>query len=142
MALDAYKTIKSNPTKSSVYGSLAVFVYGCAKNNPNFNDFTDQLKHSAQKVSLVPVDAQSPTTVEYLKMLERSQNDETLRITSLGLFSIMWIDDYAEGLATYDATCEYLKPELKSFHERIIDVGWWNNWWNLQKMLKDYDVNF
>lgn len=97
---------------------------------------------SEQLVSLVSVQSQRPETVKYLKMIEQSQNEDTLRITSCGLFSIMWIDDFAFELSTYDAKCDYLQPEFKTFHERIIDIGWMNTWWNLEKQLKNYDINF
>lgn len=87
-------------------------------------------------------DSQNPKSSEYLKMLVRSQNNDTLRVTSLGFFSIMWLDDNAADLSTYGAKCDYLQPEFENFHERIIDIGWLDNWWNLEKNLKDYDINF
>lgn len=142
VALDSFKTIKANPLKSSVYGSIAVFLYSCGKTNPDRRTFHEQLKQSQGLTALVMPEMQNPESVEYMRMLERSQNTDTLRITSLGMFSIMWIADNASGLSTFDAKCDYLQPELATFHERIIDIGWWNNWWNLSKKLKDYDVNY
>lgn len=142
VSIDSVKTIKAKPLKSAVYGSLGAFIYGCSKTNPDWNNFTEQIRRCENEVALVPLESQNPAAVEYLKMLNRCNNNETLRITSFGLFSLLWIDNYASSQATYDATCEYLKPELRNFHERIIDIGWWNNWWNLQRMMKDYDVNF
>lgn len=142
VAVDSYKSIRSNPMKSTVYGSFGVFLYGCCKTNPSYREFTEQLKKSEQLIALVMPDSQNPKSAEYVKMLVRSQNNDTLRITSLGFFSIMWLDDNASVLSTYGAKCDYLQPEFESFHERIIDIGWLNNWWNLEKQLKDYDVNF
>ena len=128
--------------KSAVYGSLGVFIYSCCKTNPNQQNFIEKLRKSENEVALVPVDHQNPSSVSYLKMLNQHSNNETLRITSLGLFSIMWIDNFASSQATFDATCDYLKPEMKNFHERIVDVGVFNNWWNLHRLMKDFDVNF
>lgn len=102
----------------------------------------EQFKVCQQNVSLVTLKEQNPTAVEYLKLLERRKNDDTLRITSIGFFSLLWIDDNASQLSTFDAKCEYLQPELLSFHERVVDIGFWNNWWNLDRKMKDYDVNF
>lgn len=134
--------MKAKPLKSSIYGSIGLFLYGCAKTNPDKRDFTDQLQHSQGLVALVTPDLQNPKAVEYLKMVERSRNNDTLRIMSIGFFSIMWLDDKASSLSTFDAKCKYLQPELVTFHERVIDIGWWNNWWNLNNKLKDYDVNY
>lgn len=142
MAIDSVKTMRSKPLKSSIYASIAAGVYTCCKNNPDQRDFNEQFKNSEQQLSLVTVESQNPATIEYLKLVERSRNNDTLRITSIGLFSIMWLDDNASALSTYDATCDYLKPEFRTFYERIIDVGWMNVWWNLQKTMKDYDVNY
>lgn len=142
MAVDSVKAIRNKPLKSSVYASLAATGYTFCKNNPDKREFNEQIKQSEQQLSLVSVDSQNPATIEYLKMLERSRNNDTLRITSIGLFSIMWLDDNATALSTYDATCDYLKPELRTFHERIIDIGWMNTWWNLEKNMKDFDVNY
>lgn len=142
VGLESIKTIRANPLKSSIYGSFGAFLYGCVKNNPDHLNFLEQLTKSEQQVAMVPITAQNPVAVEYLKELERCRNNDTLRITSLGFFSIMWKHDNASALSTYDATCDYLKPELRTFHQRIIDIGFWNNWWNLEKQLKDYDVNF
>jgi Translocase of the Inner Mitochondrial membrane 29 len=142
VAIDSVKTVRNKPLKSTIYGSIGAFIYSCCKLNPDHQHFINTIQQTENEVALVPVESQNPKSVDYLKMLNRRKNDETLRITSIGLFSIMWIDDFPSNLATYDATCEYLQPEMKNFHERIIDIGWWNNWWNLQNMMKDYDVNY
>jgi hypothetical protein len=61
---------------------------------------------------------------------------------SIGLFSILWIDDFSSNLATPDAQCKYLEPAYATFHERVIDYGFLGKWWNIEKNMKDYDVNF
>lgn len=142
VAVDSVKTVREKPLKCGTYATIGAFIYGCCKTNPDNNNFIEQLKGSENSVALVQLESQNPKTTEYLKMLNRHRNDETLRITSIGLFSLMWIDDFAASLSTFDAKCEYLQPQLKTFHERIIDIGWANKWWNLEKMMKDYDVNF
>lgn len=142
VGLDTVNWIKTNPRRSAVYGAIGGFLYTSGKTNPNQNDFNEQIKKCEQLVALVPVDMHNPVTVDYLKNLERNQNLGTLRISSIGLFSIMWINDFAKDLATFDATCEYLKPEWKTFHQRIVDIGFLGNWWNLDRQLRDYDINY
>lgn len=142
VAIESAKTIRSNPTKSAMYATFGTALYGFYKTNPDQRHFTEQLRQKEQLVSLVSSDSQNPQAVSHLKLLVQNQNSETLRITSIGFFSIMWIDDNAEGLSTYDAVCEYLQPELRTFHERIIDIGWLDRWWNLEKKMNDFDVNF
>lgn len=87
-------------------------------------------------------ESRNPVSVNYMKNIEKYRNKDELRVTSLGLFSILWVADYASELATPDATCNYLKPAVATFHERIIDYGFFGRWWNIEKSMDDYDVNF
>jgi len=109
---------------------------------PDQRDFTNRLQTVEQLVGLVHSDCQNQKTSEYLKEIERCKNNDTLRMTSLGVATIMWIDDHASHLSTYDAVCEYLQPEYATFYTRILDVGFWNRWWNLERHMDEYDVNF
>lgn len=143
VGLESIKTMKSNPRKSAVYGSLGAFLCGCVLNNPDKDNFINQLLVTENFVGMVPETSQNPQAIKYLKYLNENLNKNTLRITSLGLFSVMWISDYSSNQATSDATCDYLSPEVSTFiSTRVIDIGWWNNWWNLEKLTQDYDVNF
>lgn len=142
VAIDSVKKIRAKPVKSSVYASIGALIYGSCKTNPNEQMFVEQFRKAEHQLGLVSPEMQNPSSVNYLKMIERCRNNDTLRITSVGVCSIMWIDDCASSLSTYDAKCEYLKPEWRTFHERIVDVGMWNNWWNLKKLMKNYDVNY
>lgn len=92
-------------------------------------------------IALVHPESQNQKSVKYFRYLEKCRNDDTLRVTSLGLFSILWIHDHSTKLATPDAVCKYLEPEYKTFYKRIIDIGFLNKWWNIQNNLKDYDVD-
>jgi hypothetical protein len=92
-------------------------------------------------MALVFQDSQNPSSVSYLKNIEDCRNKDSLRVLSLGLFSILWIDDYASQLATPDARCKYLEPKYSTFHERIIDWGFFGKWWKIEESMKDYDVN-
>lgn len=109
--------------------------------NPTYQTYVDQLRTAQNQLALVFVDSQNPNSVNYLKNIEAHRNKDTIRATSLGLFSILWIDDYASELATADAKCKYLEPAYATFHERIIDWGFFGKWWKIEEAMKDYDVN-
>lgn len=134
--------MKDYPVRSSVYGSIALFAYTCYKTNPNYNLFTDRMRYSQNLVSLVYPESQNPNAIKHLSYLEKCRNEDTIRITSLALFSIIWVHDFSSKLSTADAQCKYLQPELSTFKERIIDVGFMGKWWNIEKQMKDYDVNY
>lgn len=142
VAIDSIKFAKENPVRTSIYGTVGTVGYSCCKNNPDSRTYTDQLKQAQNELSMIYSEQQNPISKDYLKYIETCRNNDTLRILSLGLFSIVWIDDKASYLATPDATCKYLEPAYLTFQERIIDVGFWNRWYSLNKHMKDYDVNF
>lgn len=141
VCLETLKYVKANPVRSSIYAGIGSFAYGCYKTNPTYRTFTDQLKVAQNQIALVYEDSQNPDSVSYLKSIEKNRNTDTLRVLSLGVFSVLWIDDFASELATADATCKYLEPAYATFHERIIDWGFFGKWWNIEKSMKDYDVN-
>lgn len=142
MAKDCVKFTKENPVRASVYAGIASVAYGCGKTNPTYNSFDDQFKKSINQLALIFPTNQNPIAKNYLKYIEDCRNNDTLRYMSLGLFSILWIDDFSSDLATPDAKCKYLEPAYATFHERIIDVGAFGKFWNIEKAMKDYDVNF
>lgn len=143
VGIDSYTTIKSNPKKSIVYASFAGLMYSSYRTNPNKMDFRDQLTNIENFIGLVPESSQNPEVISYVKNLNQSISSNTVRITSLGLFSLMWIADHSVEQATFDATCKYLRPEIDTFlTDRVIGFGFWGKWWNLYKMTENYDVNY
>jgi len=75
-------------------------------------------------------------------MLERAVNQKKLRLLSLGIITLMWVDLYDEDDCTYPAICEYTSVGFLNFHERIIDVGFWNEFWRLKHKMRNYDINY
>lgn len=134
--------MKANKLRSSIYVGIGSFTFVCLKTNPNYGSFTDQLRIAQNQMALVFEDSRNQNTVNYFKYIEKCRNTDTLRVTSFGLFSILWVDDFSSELATADATCKYLKPAYATFSERIIDWGCFGKWWAIEKNMKDYDVNF
>lgn len=138
---DSVKFIKNNPVKSSIYGTIGASALTFYKTNPTYQDFTDQIRSSQNLIGLVYEDSQNLNSTRYLKFIEQCTNEERIRTTSFALFSIIWIHDYPASLSTTDAQCEYLQPQLSSYFDRIIDFGFLGKWWNIERQMKNYDVN-
>lgn len=142
VAIESIKKIKAKPVKSSIYGTIGAVLYGSALTNPDHNNFIDQFRAHENEVSMVAFDSQSKKATEYLKYLEQCKNNDVLRILSLGVVSLMWVDDHSSSLSTYDAVCEYLEPEYLTFNKRVIDIGLWGRWWNMENNMIDFDINY
>jgi hypothetical protein len=85
---------------------------------------------------------QNKQVISYLKGLEQMHNNGMIRYFSFGLFSLVWRDNYDPHLGLFEAQCDYLKPSyLEILQQRVVDVGFLNRWWLLERNMKDFDVN-
>lgn len=141
VALDVGREAKQKPLKTTFYGLLSGSTYLCVKNNPDETSFISQLRLYNSEMILVHESCHKKESAQHLKFLQQCLNAGLIRRLSLGVISFIWIDNYDETLALYKATCPYLKPKYLQFHDRIIDIGFWNKWWKLDEVMKDYDVN-
>jgi hypothetical protein len=141
MFLDTGREMKNKPFKTSVYATLLGGSYYCCKNNPDEQTYFEEIRKYNNDMMLVSEATQNPTSTEYLKFIERCNNQGILRRLTLGVVSFIWLDNYDKNLALYKSTCTYLKPEYLTFHERIIDVGFLNKFWKLTEKMVDYDIN-
>lgn len=139
--LDVGKQMKEKPIRAAFYGAIGgSAVYSC-KHNPNENDFIEQLRTCNTKMILMAPECHNPTTSEHLIFLERCYNEGIIRRLSVGIFSVLWLDNYDRAMSLYKATCEYTKPDLLTWHNRIIDVGFLDKWWKIDEKMIDYDIN-
>lgn len=138
---DSVKQSKEKPYWTALYFSLASGLLYAGKNNPTEMDFRDQVVEYQNLFGLVGKPIRNPNAEVYLKTLENWHNAGIIRRFSLGFFSIIWLDNYDKDVGLYKAQCDYLKPRYLTFHERIIDVGFLNRFWNLDRKMQDYDTN-
>lgn len=139
--VNAGQQMKEKPIRASIYGSLLAATWYSARHNPSETDFYDRLrKHNAEMI-LVNRVCQNPVSVDYLTFVERSVNEGIVRKLNLGVCSLLWLDNYDKAVALYQATCTYTQPDLLTWHNRVIDVGFLDKWWTLEEKMIDYDVN-
>ncbi|EDW65673.1 mitochondrial import inner membrane translocase subunit Tim29 [Drosophila virilis] len=142
VAVGVIKESYAKPKKTLAYGTCLIALYQTAKNNPDHLAFMTLLRKQTNRMITLPPAQQNPESAEYLIMLERAINQKKLRLLSLGFFTLMWVDMYDEDDCTYPAICEYTTVGLLNFHERIIDVGFWNQFWRLKWKMRNYDINY
>jgi len=143
---DSFKTIgqqmRDNPAKASVYISAVVFGIHSCRTNPNERDLRNSLVDNLNGVAMMSPAQRSPTANAKLCHIVDCFNNDTLRYQSLGLFSIVWEDNYNSDCAAYKATVGHLKPKYATFlQERVLDVGFLGKWWYSSQLLGQVDVN-
>jgi len=134
--------MKEKPILASIYCTTGGAFYYCIKNNPSEEDFQIQLRSNNANAVLVHESCLNDSSTNYIKFIEQCYNQGIVRYLSLGFMSLLWLDNYDRDASLYKATCKYTGPQYLNFHERIVDIGFMNKWWNLSKKMTDYDVNY
>lgn len=141
VAIDVAKDCKERPVRAAIYSTLLGGCFYFSKHNPDEIMFRDKLIESSGKLIQVGEPIRNPVSVQHIRWLEQCYNEGITRRLNLGLFSLMWINNYDKDCFLYKAVCPYLKPKYLTFHERIIDIGVLDKWWILETKMNDYDVN-
>ncbi|EDV99528.1 mitochondrial import inner membrane translocase subunit Tim29 [Drosophila grimshawi] len=142
VATSVVKESYARPKRTLIYGTAIVALYQMAKNNPDQYAFSSLLRTQTNRMITLPPEQQNSESSDYLVMLERAINQNKLRLLNLGICTLLWVDMFDEDDCTYPAICEYTTVNYLSFHERIIDVGFWNQYWRLKWKMHNYDVNY
>lgn len=121
-------------------GAVGGIIYAI-KTNPDEKNFMENLIEDRLKLSQVGDSSRNPSSTEYVEQMAQKMNRGLIRRTNLILFSIIWQSDYDEKCDLYAAHCKNLKPKWREFHRRILDVGVFGRWYNLNRAMIDYDVN-
>lgn len=138
LAKDAVK----NPKKSAIYGTIGYALYASGENNPDEEALVYALRHYNNNMVMVETTLQNPESAEYLRMMEQSINQGTLRLLSLGICTLLWLDIHDKDVCVYSAICNHTKVGYWNFHERIVDVGFWNHWWRLDWKMRNFDASY
>lgn len=133
--------VKENPVKSLMATTAASWAFYCAKTNPNEHSYRSELLDCANSLMYISPAVRNPSAVQHLEYIEKCYNAKVVKRLNLLFFSVIWIDDYNDDIQAYKANCKYLKPSVLSVRERAVDIGFLNTWWNLKKIMIDYDVN-
>lgn len=141
VVLDVGKQMKERPIKAAIYCTLGASAIYSFKHNPSERDFIEQLRVYNNKMILVDPVCHNAVSSQYLTFLERCYNEGIVRRLNIGICSVLWLDNYDHAISLYKATCSYTKPELLTWHQRIIDVGFLDKWWKVNDKMTDYDIN-
>lgn len=141
VVFDVAKDCRERPVRAAIYVTLLGGCFYSSRHNPNETMFREQLIQSSIKLIQVGEPIRNPVSVQHTKWLEQCYNEGLIRRLNLGILSFIWLDNYDKDCFLYKAVCPYLKPRYVTFHERIVDVGFLEKWWLLDRKMKDYDIN-
>jgi len=138
---EAYKEGKEKPGKSVFYmfivGTLGYLIWS----NPSDIDFQDAYVESRSQIANLGTTIRNSNSEGHVLRIGKLMTKGQLRYQSLGLFSVIWMHDEVDCVGIYDATCQYVTPVPTEAPARLIDIGFANRWWILDKSMIDYDIN-
>ncbi len=111
--------------------------------NPNERSFRDNYVRLNHDLLTTSEATRRKSSEIFQNGLNRSLNENVLRYWNLGLFSVVWKDNFDSDCANYEARCEYLQVGyLDRFSgDRLVDIGFLGRWWLAEGAMKDFDVN-
>lgn len=119
---------------------IGTAIYGAAT-NPDERSYREVVLQATDEMILISDPIRNPVAEQKLKFIHSCYNEGLIRHLSLGIFSVIWLENFDKSCAVYPSQCYYLQPGILDFHTRIIDIGFFGHWWKIYSDMKDYDVN-
>ena len=132
---------RQRPLKTVVYlftGSLVVTTW---RKRPNYASYLKEVMEYSNEMGMCNESLINPQAKRYIDNVIMLNADGRLRYVNLGLCGIVIRRSYSPYCANYAETCEYLQPRIWKTFERIVDIGVWGRWVQLEKRMVDFDVN-
>lgn len=132
---------KERPGKATLYISLLASVGICSSKAPSEDSFQCSLLEASSCLLLLSPWARSGSSDQHVQRLMELRNEGRLRHINLIIFSLMYEAPYDPDSDLYSSQCSHLKPRWSEFPSRVLDIGFFGNWWLLQNKMKDFDIN-
>lgn len=132
---------KQRPLKTILYlltGGVAVSTW---RRRPSYACYLKEVMNYSNEMGMCSESLLNPQAKAYVDHVLRLNADSYLRYVNFGLFGVIIQRNYSPSCANYAETCEYLQPRIWKTFDRVIDVGVWGKWIELEKRMVDFDVN-
>ena len=132
---------RKRPFKAATYLiSIATFTTTWRR-RPDCASYINDVLDYANELSMCSEVVRRPSAKQYIDTITKQHADGYLRYINLGLIAIILRQNYSPSCSNYHETCEHLQPRMWTIGERVVDVGFWGQWRNLEKEMLDFDVN-
>ena len=132
---------KEKPFRSLTALAALGSLYYVYEQNPDVNSYEDTVLEYANELLQISHLIRNPSSDNYVQKILKFRSQERIRIQSFGIFSLVWVAEFGPDCDLYEKHCYYTQPRWKAFPQKVIDVGFLGHWYNLEKAMKDYDVN-
>ncbi|XP_064416966.1 mitochondrial import inner membrane translocase subunit Tim29 isoform X2 [Latimeria chalumnae] len=132
---------KERPGRAAAYVSLLAGAGFCGYKTPCEASFESILLEASNTLLLLSPWIRNGQSDSHVQRLAKLRNQGRLMYRSLVLFSLIYEEPYDPECDIYEARCEYLRPRLSEFPQRVLDVGFLGYWWVLRHKMNNFDIN-
>ena len=137
----AIKYARERPIKVMLQlSTLGLGSYSYTK-NPNLQSYEDSLKASAHQLLQVSSLIRNKKSESYVNELMECLDQCRLTRRSFGIFSVLLKNEFSQEYDSVNKNCYYVQPRWLNIYDRIVDIGFLDRWFLLEKAMEDYDVN-
>lgn len=138
---DIFVGARRRPLKAAAYLISATAFTVTWKRRPDYASYINDVLDYANELSMCSEIVRKPSAKQYIDTITKQHADGYLRYINCGLFAIILQRNYSPSCSNYHETCQHLQPRLWRMGERVVDVGFWGRWKNLEKEMINFDVN-
>ena len=141
VAKDLVQGAKQRPVKAALYLTSAALFTATWRKRPDYASYVDGVVNYANELGMCSETVRKPSAKRYLDDLSKLHADGRLKYVNLGVVAVVLKRDYSPSCANYHETCQHLQSRWWTMRERVVDVGFWDRWRNLELEMIDFDVN-
>ena len=141
VAKDVGVYIKTHPFKFSIMCVAASALAVLWVKNPDINEYREEILCYSNEISQCSEQTRNPDAHKYITNLINMHCTGLLQHVNLGFLTLVLKRPNYRDCLSYPQRCSYLQPKWWEYHNRILDVGFWGQWWALKKRMIDFDIN-
>ena len=141
VAKDLIQGARQRPVKAALYLISGTAFTITWRKRPDYASYINDVVEYANELSMCSELVRRPSAKQYIDTITRQHSDGYLRYVNLGLVAIILQRSYSPSCSNYHETCKHLQPRVWTLTERVVDVGFWGQWRNLEMEMLDFDVN-
>ena len=138
---DLFTSAKRQPIKSLLYLLTGGLIVALWRRRPDQTHLVSSILEYSNEMAMVSRPLRNPQSQAYIDTLMALLVSDELYCVNFGLFSIAMRRLATPECQNYHVTCKHLQPHVWTVGERLVDVGVWGTWVELERRMADFDVN-
>ncbi len=141
VAKDTRESVKSHPYRFTIMCLIGGALTAMWLKNPDHHSYTEEVLCYSNEISQCSEHTRNKEAHRYVSDVINKQCTGLLCHINLGVLSVVITTPSYKECYIYPQRCSYLQPKWNDYWTRIVDIGFWNQWWFLKKQMTNFDIN-